>query len=84
MAAVVQSMECIGEGDALAVLELKPVVRCTLTWTGTSLPCSLARISHCVKVKQTAPLLWVASGLGEYRGADSLQKFGLGEAFKVI
>lgn len=74
MAAVVQSMDCIGEGDALAVLELKPAVGCTLTWrawTGKSLPCSLAGISHCFRVKQTSPLLWVAWGLGEHRGAGN-------------
>jgi len=70
MAAVVQSMECVGEGDALAVLELKPVVGCTLTWpiwTGKSLSYSLAGVSHCFKVKERAPLLWVAWGLGGHR-----------------
>lgn len=74
MAAVVQSVECTGEGNVLAVLELKPVEGRTLnwpTWTGKSLPCSLAEISHCFKVKQTAPLLCVAWGLGEHRGAGN-------------
>lgn len=74
MAAVVQSMELIGAGDALAVLEIKPAVGCTLTWptwNRKSLPCSPAGISHCFKVNQTAPLLWVAWGLGEHRGAGA-------------
>lgn len=73
MATVVQSVECIGGGDALGVLEFKPVVVCTLTWptwTGKNLPCLLAGVSHCFKVKQTAPLLWVAWGLGEHRGVE--------------
>lgn len=74
MAAVVQSMECIGESDVLAVLELKPVVGCAHTWptwTGKNLSCSLAGISHCSKVKQKAPLLWVAWGLGGHKGAGN-------------
>lgn len=34
MAAVVQSIECTGEGDSLAVLELQPGVECTVSPLG--------------------------------------------------
>lgn len=91
MAAAVQSTECIGQGDNLAVLELKPVVGCTLTWPtwiGKSLPCSLAGISHCFKVKQTAHLLWVSCALGEHRGTGnckwSTETWSLGEALNIM
>lgn len=69
VAAVLQSIERTGEGDALVVLELQPVwsVLCRPTWTGLekSLPSSPAGISHCFTVKQVPPLLWAALGLGE-------------------
>lgn len=54
MAAAVQSVDCIGESDALAVFELKPVVGYTLTWptwARKSLPYSLAGVSDSFQVK---------------------------------